>query len=72
MLFKSKIAASLLAIGLLASTAAVSQALLSGEFEDGTRVDWICEGTRKFQVPIQITIPEGRVYQAVLVCGDVV
>lgn len=60
-----------LTIGLLVSPAAISSAVMSGVFQDGTTVHWVCPDRKEFNMPFQVTLPDGTVYQAVLVCGKV-
>lgn len=71
MLFKSKLAALLLATGLLASTAVLGNAVLSGQWEDGTTLHWVCPDRKEFNMPIQVTTTDGTVYQGVISCGKV-
>ena len=71
MLLKQKLSAFLLTIGLLASPAALSVAVLSGAWEDGTTLQWVCPDRKEFNIPFQFTLPDGKTYQGVLSCGRV-
>lgn len=71
MLLKQKLSAFLLTIGLLASPAALSVAVLSGEWEDGTTLQWVCPDKKEFNLPFQFNLPDGTFYRGVILCGRV-